>query len=68
MFAFISNFQIKNWTLAKQKPGMFTGSTGIKLLRPEELANSNPTKQAWAKKVWYATPKDEFTLIVFHQL
>jgi hypothetical protein len=43
--------QIRNWTVGKQKPGMFTGDTGIRTLRPEELANSDPKAQAWAKKV-----------------
>ncbi|XP_022089963.1 protein SON-like isoform X2 [Acanthaster planci] len=42
--------QIRNWTVGKQKPGMFTGDTGIRPLRPEELANTDPRAQAWAKR------------------
>ncbi|XP_071800758.1 uncharacterized protein [Asterias amurensis] len=42
--------QIRNWTMCKQKPGMFTGDTGLRTLRPEQLANSDPRAQAWAKK------------------
>ncbi|XP_038048094.1 protein SON-like isoform X2 [Patiria miniata] len=42
--------QIRNWTMGKQKPGMFTGDTGLRTLRPQELANTDPRAQAWAKK------------------
>ncbi|CAG2053818.1 unnamed protein product, partial [Timema podura] len=38
---------MQNWAESKQQPGMFTGSTGVKVLSAAELSSGF---QAWAKK------------------
>uniref|UniRef100_A0ABM0MLJ5 Protein SON-like n=1 Tax=Saccoglossus kowalevskii TaxID=10224 RepID=A0ABM0MLJ5_SACKO len=45
-----ANQQIQSWAQASHKPGQYTGSTDAQILKPTELANSNPKGQAWAKK------------------
>lgn len=40
---------MRNWAESKQDaPGQFTGSTGVKVLSPAELASGH---QAWARRV-----------------
>lgn len=39
---------MRTWAESKQIPGQFTGSTGVRVLTPAELASGY---QAWARKV-----------------
>ncbi|XP_032828725.2 protein SON isoform X3 [Petromyzon marinus] len=43
-----SQRQIESWAQASTEPGTFTGSTGVQILSPQELANTG--QQAWLKK------------------
>ncbi|XP_033112760.1 peptidyl-prolyl cis-trans isomerase G-like isoform X2 [Anneissia japonica] len=49
---------IQSWANVSNKPGQFTGSTGVQILNPKELANSNPRAQAWAKKEFHHSKHD----------
>ncbi|XP_029646428.1 protein SON isoform X2 [Octopus sinensis] len=42
--------QLNRWAQSKQLPGLFTGSTGAKVMTLEELNGPDKKLQAWAKK------------------
>jgi hypothetical protein len=39
------------WAESKNLPGHFAGSTGVRVLKPDELEPLHPRYNAWAKKV-----------------
>ncbi|CAD6186250.1 unnamed protein product [Caenorhabditis auriculariae] len=45
-----ANEQMATWAALKSLPGKFTGSTGVNILKPEELQPHDPRYHAWVKK------------------
>ncbi|CAB3410617.1 unnamed protein product [Caenorhabditis bovis] len=45
-----ANEKIEAWAALKSLPGEYTGTTGLKLLTPEQLQPENPKYHAWVKK------------------
>uniref|UniRef100_A0A1I7XR36 CCHC-type domain-containing protein n=1 Tax=Heterorhabditis bacteriophora TaxID=37862 RepID=A0A1I7XR36_HETBA len=43
--------QMEAWAATKNLPGKFTGSTGLNILKPEELQPQDPRYNAWVRKV-----------------
>lgn len=54
-----TTLQIRAWAESKKNlPGKFTGSTGVNILKADQLGPDDPRFSVWAKKVCWIALQD----------